>query len=106
MLFAAGVSVNEAGGGSPAARAERLGDVRRDELLDVPAERGDLLDEARREERQVLGGHEEDGLERRVEAPVHERHLELVLEVRQRAQAAKDERRAPLAGVVDQEPAE
>ena len=72
-----------------------------------PAELEDLLHEPRREVRVALGRHHEDGLDARVQAPVHERHLELVLEVGDRAEAAHDDRRAPtLLRVVDEQAGE
>src|SRR5688500_10270455 len=44
-----------------------------------PAKTKDLLDQAGAQIRILLGGHHEHGLERRLEMPVHQRHLELVL---------------------------
>src|SRR5690348_11541811 len=77
----------------PGVLAQRLRDVRRDEALDGRAERDELL-HARRGDEQVLGrGHEIDHLDARREAAVHVPHLELELEVRERADAADDERR-------------
>jgi hypothetical protein len=58
---------------------------------DVAAQRGDLAHERRREVRVVLVRREEDRLELRPQVPVHERHLELVLEVGDGAQPADDD---------------
>jgi hypothetical protein len=46
------------------------------------------------------------GLELRRQPPVHHRHLQLVLEVRQRAEAPQDEGRLPPARVVHEEAVE
>src|SRR3546814_7771805 len=63
--------------------AQALCHRRADEGVDVAAEPADLLHEARGDELLAFRGHEEDGLDAGVEAGVHRRHLELVLEVRQ-----------------------
>src|SRR3546814_14732728 len=64
--------------------AQALCHRRADEGVDVAAEPADLLHEARGDELLAFRGHEEDGLDAGVEAGVHRRHLELVLEVRHR----------------------
>ncbi len=51
----------------------------------------------------LFRGHEEDGLDLRVLARVHRRHLKLVLEVGNGAQAAHQDTRALLAAEMDQE---
>src|SRR3546814_17308806 len=73
--------------------AQALCHRRADEGVDVAAEPADLLHEARGDELLAFRGHEEDGLDAGVEAGVHRRHLELVLEVRHRAQAAHQQDR-------------
>src|SRR5260221_2673947 len=69
-----------------------LGDARADEMGDVAAELADLLDEARGDELVAVARHQEDGLDLGVEPRVHPSHLELVLEIRYRAQPANDHR--------------
>ncbi len=54
----------------------------------------------------ALVGHEEHGVDVRCEPPIHDRELELVLEVRERAQAAHEDRRVVAAAEVDDEPVE
>ena len=60
------------------------------ERADVPAELGDLAHQARRDERVMLGRREEHGFDAVDEMAIHHRELELVLEVRDRAQSAND----------------
>src|SRR3989442_14151701 len=75
----------------PHLRLEPLRHVRGHELLDGGAEGGELL-HARRGDEEVLGGrHQVHHLDPRGERPVHVRHLELELEVRERADPAHDE---------------
>ena len=78
----------------------------RDEPRDRAAEREDLLREARAEVGVALGRHHEHGLDVRVQVPVHEGHLHLVLEVRDRTQTAHDDVGPALARVVDQQAVE
>jgi hypothetical protein len=78
----------------------------RDEAGDVAAEARDLLDEARGDELVVLAGHQEDGLDGRVEAVVHAGHLELVVEIADGAEAADDHGRVDAAGEVDEQAVE
>src|SRR5256885_1114908 len=75
----------------PHLRLEPLRHIRGHELLDGCAEGGELL-HARRGYEEVLGGrHQVHHLDPRGERPVHVRHLELELEVRERADPAHDE---------------
>src|SRR5260221_3311239 len=76
------------------------------ELGDIAAERCDLAHQRRRDEHVLLGGREEHGLEVGIEAAIHAGKLELVLEVRHRAQAAQHHARAVLADEIDQQAAE
>jgi formamidopyrimidine-DNA glycosylase len=87
--------------GGPAARAQRLGDDRMDELGDVAPEQGDFAHQRRRDEGELLlRGHEHVvHVPRQVAAHVGE--LELELEVRNRAQAAHHDAAALLACEVD-----
>src|SRR5438067_13885198 len=81
-------------------------DDRRHEARDRRAEAGDFLDEARGDVRVLLVRHEAHRLDGRFELPVHQRHLELVLEVRDRPDAA-DDAVGPLArGQAGQQPGE
>src|SRR4030095_1035292 len=66
-------------------------DPRAHEMRDVAAERADLLDEARGDELEAVGGHQEHGLDPRIEPGVHAGHLELVFEIRHRTQPADDD---------------
>src|SRR5437764_12093358 len=81
-------------------------DDRRHHPRDRRAEAGDFLDEARGDVRVLLVRHEEHRLDGRPELPVHERHLELVLEVRDGADAAHDAVGALAGDQVDEEPVE
>ena len=105
--------VRRAHGSVPPARAARGAapvllpqpplDHRRHQLAHPPAELEDLLHQPRREIRVALRGHHEHGLDARVQAAVHERHLELVLEVRDRAQPAHDHGGPDLLRVVHEQ---
>ena len=63
------------------------------------AEPGDLLDQAAGNVRKLAIGHQEDGLDRRVEALIGQRHAEFVLHVREGPEPAKDH---PGAGPSDE----
>lgn len=69
---------------------EGIRDDERDEMGDVTAETRDLFYQARRDVAVFLFGHEEKSLQPRFEAAIHERHLELKLEVAHRAEPADD----------------
>src|SRR5919202_1495412 len=64
------------------ARGDVRGDAWADEMGDVAAEQPDLLDEARGDELEAVGGHQEHRLDLRIEPRIHPGLLELVLEVR------------------------
>ena len=66
-----------------------LADESRAQTGDVTAEGGDLLDQAGGEERPLRGGRHEDRLDLG-ERGVHLRHLQLVVEVADRAEALHD----------------
>src|SRR5215469_7919081 len=85
--------------GSPRGGAGQLGaelgckpcsHARRDEAADVAAEASNLAHDCRGHEQILLGGGEEQCFDLGIEVAVHPRHLELVLEVRDSAQAAHD----------------
>src|SRR5688572_4096765 len=76
---------------------QALLDQRVHELRHVAAERGDLAHQCRGNEHVLLGGREKDVLEVGIKAAVHAGELELVLEVRYRAQPAQHHARALLA---------
>src|SRR5216683_5589340 len=78
---------------APAGEAveQSRGDPWADEMRDVAAQFADLLDETRGDELVAVGGHQEHGLDVRVEAGVYAGHLELVFEIGDRAQAAQDD---------------
>ena len=65
------------------------------------AEPGDLLDQRAGDVRVLAVGHQEDGLDRRVEPVVGQRHAELVLHVRERPDAAEDHPRPDPADELD-----
>src|SRR5690348_1087594 len=89
----------------PQAFVERLQDDRGNEVGDVPAPGGDLLDQRGGEEAVGgVGGHEQR-LDAR-EAVVHLGHLQLVVEVADRAQALDDGRDVALLAEVDEEAVE
>ena len=69
---------------------------------DVAAEHGDLLDQARGEVPDLRGGRDEQRLDVG-QLAVHLGHLQLVLEVADRAQALHDHRDVVRAAVVDQQ---
>src|SRR2546427_13270328 len=73
---------------------------------DKRSETGDLLDQPRRDVRVLLVRHEEHRLDGRPQLAVHERHLELVLEVRHGADATHDAVGALAGDEVDEEPVE
>jgi hypothetical protein len=77
-----------------------------DEVPDGPAEHEDLLDQVRAEEGELEARHHIQGLHFRRELPVHERHLEFVLEVRYGPQAADDGVGPVLPGELDKQAAE
>src|SRR6185436_5080825 len=78
----------------------------RDQAGDRRPQRGDLLDEAGRDIGVALVRHHEHRLHGAAQLAVHERHLELVLEVRHRANAAHDAVGALTVDEVDEEPVE
>src|SRR5688500_6915193 len=82
---------------------EALLDDRRDHPRHRRPEAGHLLDEPRGEVRVALVRHQEDGLDVRPQLAVHQRHLELVLEVGYRANPAHDAVRALARDQVDQQ---
>src|SRR5215218_4413003 len=77
-----------------------------DEVGDVAPEGGDLLDSARGQETVLRRRHQVDGLDVVGEMAVELVHLQLVLEVRDRAQALDDRRRSDPARVVDDQDVE
>src|SRR5688572_29146908 len=76
----------------------------RDESVNRAAELVNLFDEARADVGVILRGHHEDRLDARFEPPVHEGHLQLVLVVRDGADAAHDGVRLLLDRVLDEQP--
>ena len=81
---------------------EPLGDLRRHHPRHVAAEAGHLAHQARRQERVLRAGGDEEGVDAR-ELLVHLRHLELVVEVGDRPQALHDRLGAVLLGEVDEQ---
>src|SRR3989454_5379779 len=70
------------------------------------AEAGDFLDQARRDVRVLLVRHQEHRLDRAPELPVHQRHLELVLEIGDGADPPHDAVGPFACHQVDQKPVE
>src|SRR5579859_1407098 len=70
---------------------QALGNARADEMRDVATQHPNLLDEARGDELETVGRHEEHRLDLGIEAGVHPGHLKLVLEVGHGAKAADDD---------------
>src|SRR3954452_19496861 len=66
------------------------GDALRDEAVDVTAERGELLDSRGAQETVLRAGHQVERVDIGSLHPVELTHLQLVLEVRDRAQALHD----------------
>src|SRR5215468_6408636 len=85
---------------------ESLLDDRRHHAGHRRAEAGDFLDEARRDVRVLLVGHQEHRLDGAPQLAIHQRHLELVLEVRHGADAADDAVGALARDEIDQEAVE
>src|SRR5437588_4686496 len=67
------------------------GDARADKMRNVAAQSADFLDETRRDELEAVGGHQEDGLDFRVQPGIHAGHLKFVFEVGNREQPADDD---------------
>jgi hypothetical protein len=91
---------------SPPIRLQPLLDFLGDEGAHVAAHGDGLLDEARADERVLLVGHHEDGLDVPREGAVRERHLVLVLEVGDGPDAAEDDVRLLAVDVVHHEAVE
>src|SRR5688500_18643210 len=72
-----------------------------DKIGDIATERGDLLDSARGEETVLRRRHQVDRLDVRRQLAVELVHLELVLEVGDRAQALDDRLGPALTGELD-----
>src|SRR3954470_13344068 len=80
---------------------QSAGDALWHEAVDVTAERGELLHATGAEETVLRAGHEVERVDVRGLHPVELAHLELVLEVRDGAQALDDRARPDLLGVLD-----
>src|SRR5262245_1685005 len=65
-----------------------------DQARDRAPVTGDFLDQTRGDVRVRLVRHEEDGLDLLAQLPIHQGHLELVLEIRHRAEPANDRARS------------
>src|SRR5262245_39025697 len=79
---------------------------RRHEPANLAAEAEHFLNQTRAQIRVLLRRHHEHRLERRLQMPIHERHLELVLEIRYCAETANQRAGPPPAGVLDEQPVE
>src|SRR6202007_722862 len=77
-----------------------------DEFRHVAAKSRDLAHQRRRDEHVLLRGREENGCKVGIEAAVHPGELELVFEVRHRAQAAQHDARLLLAHEIDKQAVE
>ena len=76
------------------------------EPVDAAAEREHLFDEPRADVTVLLRRHHENGFDFIIQAPVHERHLELELEVRHGAKPAHDDLRATPLHVIHEQAVE
>src|SRR5499426_3639571 len=85
---------------------ESLLDDRRHHAGYRRAEAGDFLDQPRRDVRVLLVWHQEHGLHGAAQLPVHQRHLELVLEIGDGADAPHDAVGALARDQVDQQSVE
>jgi len=96
--------------GAPVLRAEafaeRLGDPRRDEVVDGTADGDDFLDEARRRVRPPFARHHEDALDFGRERTVGQRHRVFGFEVGNGTETAKDDVQPASAREIDGEPLE
>ena len=79
---------------------------RRHEACDITAQLRDLLDEAGRDELVAFAGHQEHRLHLVVQAVVHPRHLELVVEIGHRPKPPDDHASVDGSREVDQQPGE
>ena len=84
------------------ALGQPLGDLRRHHPRHVAAEPGDLAHQARRQERVLRAGRDEEGVDAR-QLLVHLGHLQLVVEVGDRAEALDDRLGAVLLGELDEQ---
>src|SRR4051812_43308701 len=85
---------------------QTAGDAFRDKAVDVTAERGELLDSTGAQETVLRAGHQVERVDVRGLHPVELTHLQLVLEVRDGAQALDDRMGPDRARVVDHQDAE
>jgi hypothetical protein len=76
------------------------------EAADIPAETGDFFDQTGADEDVGVLGHHEDGLDAFVEFAIHERELELELEVGDGAKAADDGVAVDALDIFDEEAGE
>ncbi len=60
-------------------------------MSDITTQTADLLDESRRNELVMFRRHQEHRFDRGIEPRIHARHLELILEIGNRAQAPHDD---------------
>src|SRR5579864_2085599 len=74
------------------------------EFCDVSSELGELFDKARTQEQVTQAGGNEDGRDVRLQAAVHERHLEFAFKVGNRAQPPDDDVGSGFSREVDGEP--
>ena len=85
-------------------RAQRVAHECGHQPVDIAAKCRDLSDQARADERVPRRGHQADHFDARRQMGVHVRELELVLEVRNRAQPAHDNTGVLRAGVIYGQP--
>src|SRR5688500_14442941 len=84
-------------------RPERGLDGRMNEISGRSAESGNFAHETRAHKGEIDRGNHEQRLERRMQMPVHERHLILVLEVAHGSQTTDGDRRIHTSREVDEE---
>ncbi len=76
------------------------------QVSDIATQTGHFPHDTRTEEREMSGRHQEHGLQVRVELAVHQGHLEFVLKVANRPQAAHHEIGVDFLGEVREQPPE
>src|SRR4030095_16030757 len=79
---------------------------RRHQPANLAAEAEHFLDQARAQIRVLLRRHHEHRLERRLQMTIHQRHLELVFEIRDRAKTANQRAGPSPSGVLDKQTVE
>src|ERR1017187_8203433 len=78
----------------------------RNKPRNIPAQADNLFHQFRADERELLSGQQEYSLQLRLQAPVHQRHLQFIFVIRDRPDAAQNHARAPVQCVVGEQSVE